>query len=313
MKIMERKILVAVDGSVYSRNEIHYLERLFDGLDTVNFHFIRIISVSSLPPGSEWVNELDRMSMLSPEARKKFAASTQFMKDVVSQLTRRGFSAERITTSVRVSRVGVADDLVSEARKGMYDALLVGRRGIGKIGEMVMGSVSGSMLEKCFDIPLWVIDGQVNSRKFFVPVDGTLHCLRAVDHLSYILQDNPHAEITLFHSEAMMAHKDTDPPDVFHEQWGKEWCDEHIDHPDAIFHAPEQILLENGFPAERISRLEKKIGVDPARDIIKQAVKLDEGTIVMGRRGHNDPKGFMGGVSDRVMRSAEKVAVWLVS
>ena len=310
---MERKILVAVDSSVYSRNEIHYLERLFEGLDDISFHFIRIISVSSLPPGSEWVDELSRMSMLSPEARKKFAAATQYMKDVVSQFVRRGVSAERITTSVRVSRVGVADDLVYEARKGMYDALLVGRRGIGKISEMVMGSVSGSMLEKCFDIPLWVVDGQVNSRKFFVPVDGTLHCLRAVDHLSYILQDNPHAEITLFHSEALMAHKDTDPVDVFHEQWGKEWCDEHIEHPDAIFHAPEQILLENGFPSERISRLEKKMGVDPARDIINLAVKLDEGTIVMGRRGRNDPKGFMGGVSDRVMRSAEKVAVWLVS
>ncbi len=310
---MERKILVAVDGSVYSMNEIHYLERLFEGLDTINFHFIRIISVSSLPPGSEWVDELDKMSMLSPEARKKFAAATQDMKNIVSQLTRRGVSAENITTSVRVSRVGVADDLVHEARKGMYDALLVGRRGIGKIGEMVMGSVSSSMLEKCFDVPLWVVDGQVNSRKFFVPVDGTLHCLRAVDHLSYILQDNPHAEITLFHSEALMAHKDTDPADVFHEQWGKEWCDEHIDHPDAIFHAPEQILLESGFPSERISRLENKMGIHPARDIIKLAMKLDEGTIVMGRRGRNDPKGFMGGVSDRVMRSAEKVAVWLVS
>ena len=310
---MERKILVAVDGSVYSMNEIHYLGRLFEGLAEISFHLVRIVPASSLPPGSEWVNEVDKMNMLSPEVRNKFGAATEYMKSAVSQLTRRGVSAERITTSVRVSRVGVADDLVYEARKGMYDALLVGRRGIGKIGEMVMGSVSSTMLEKCFDVPLWVIDGKVNSRKFFVPVDGTLHCLRAVDHLSYILQDNAHAEITLFHSDALMAHKDPDLPEAFHEQWSKEWCDEHIDRPDAVFHAPEQVLLENGFPAERIRRHEKKMGVDPARDIIKLAVKLDEGTIVMGRRGRNDPKGFMGGVSDRVMRSAGKVAVWLVS
>lgn len=310
---MKRKILVAVDGSGYSLNEIQYLSRLFENLDDVFFHLLQIVRGSSMPPGSEWMDDLDKMSMLSPEAQKRLQAATRYMKDAALQLQRRGVAREQISTSVQIARASVADDLIGEARKGVYDALLVGRRGIGKIGELFMGSVSTTLLEKCFDVPIWVVDGKVNSRKFFVPVDGTLHCLRAVDHLGFILKNNPYAEVTFFHSEALMAHKDVDPAENFHEQWGREWCDEHVEHEDAIFHAPEQVMIDNGFPLERIKRLEKKIGLHPARDIIMLAVKQDQGTIVMGRHGRNAPTGFMGSVSHRVMASAEKVAVWLVS
>ena len=309
---MERKILVAVDGSPYSLNQINYLGRLFADTDELKFDFIQIVSAGSLPPGTEWMDELDKMSMLSPETRKRLAGSHQYMKEIPERLARRGIRPEQITTSVRLARNGIAADLAHEARKGLYDALFVGRRGIGKIGELVMGSVSSSILEKCFDVPVWVVDGEVNSRKFFVPVDGTLHCLRAVDHLAHILQNNLSAEITLFHSEAMLAHKDVDPLEVFFPQWGEEWSREHLAGPDAVFHGPEQILRESGFPEEKITRLEKKIGLDPARDIVRLAIKLDEGTIVMGRRGPEDHKGIMRGVSDRVMLAAEQIAVWLV-
>jgi nucleotide-binding universal stress UspA family protein len=309
---MERKILVAVDGSPYSLNQINYLGHLFAGVDELKFDFIRIVSTGTLPPGTEWMDELDKMSMLSPQVRTKLTQSHQYMKDVPEQLSRRGINPENITTSVRLARNGIAADIAHEARQGMYDAVLIGRRGIGKIGEMVMGSVSTSVLEKCFGVPVWVVDGEVNSRKFFVPIDGTLHCLRAVDHLAYILQNNFSAEITLFHSDAMLAHKDVDPIEVFFEQWGEEWSREHLSGSDAIFHGPEQILLESGFPGENITRLEKKIGLDPARDIVRLAVKMEEGTIVMGRRGPEDRKGIMQGVSDRVMMAAEHVAVWLV-
>ncbi len=309
---MERKILVAVDGSPYSLNQINYLGRLFADTADWKFDFIRLVSAGGLPSGSEWMDDLDKMSLFPPQIRKQLAGATQYMKEVTEKLVRRGIRAEQISTIVRLARDTIVADIVHEARTGMYDAVFIGRRGIGKIGELVMGSVSTSVLEKCFGLPVWVVDGDVNSRKFFIPVDGTLHCLRAVDHLAYILQNNVKAEITLFHSEAMMAHKDVDPVELFFEQWGEEWSREHLTGPDAIFHGPEQILRESGFPGEHISRLEKKLGLDPARDIVKLAVKRKEGTIVMGRRGPDARKGIMRGVSDRVMRAAEQVAVWLV-
>lgn len=309
---MERKILVAVDASPCSLNQINYLGRLFADMDKLKFDFLRIVSAGSLPPGSEWLDELDKKSMLSPQTRQLMSKSNQYMRDIIGQLSRRGIKPEQIATSVQLARNGIAADLVNAARQGMYDAIFIGRRGIGKLGELVMGSVSTSILEKCFNVPLWVVDGEVNSRKFFVPVDGTIHCLRAVDHLAYILQDNPFAEITLFHSDAMLAHKDVDPVELFFDQWGVEWSRRYLSGPDAIFRGPEQVLAESGFPGENINRLEKKIGLDPARDIVKLALKRGEGTIVMGRRSPGDHKGIMRGVSDRVLLGAEQIAVWLI-
>jgi nucleotide-binding universal stress UspA family protein len=208
--------------------------------------------------------------------------------------------------------MGISQDILQEARKGRYDALVIGRRGIGKIEELFMGSVSSSILEICHDTPVWIIDGKVNSRKFLVPIDGTFNSLNAVDHLAYMLASNPGAEVTLFHSAALLAGKTTADPKEFHEKWGKEWCDQHLDRPDSLFHAPRQLLVESGFPENNIFWLETFKGIDPSRQILRQALIDDFGTIVIGRRGSEVEKGVFKRVSDRILYMAEEVAVWIV-
>ncbi|MFA6899320.1 MAG: universal stress protein, partial [Desulfurivibrionaceae bacterium] len=223
-----------------------------------------------------------------------------------------GIAEEQVHTSVRLSQRNVAHDIIHEARQGKYDALLIGRRGIGKLEEMIMGSVSATILEKCHDIPLWIIDGQVNSCKFLVPVDGTCHSLKAIDHLGFILADNPCAEVTLFYSKALLGSHPTIEPKDFYAIWGEAWCETHLRRPDSLFHAPKQLLIDAGFPAERIFWQETFMGIDPSRQILRQAMIDDFGTIVMGRRGEEVSKGIFRGVSDRVLLMAEEVAIWII-
>jgi nucleotide-binding universal stress UspA family protein len=308
---MERKILVAIDGSVFSSNSIAYLGRLFHGQDNISLHLFSAIPAGPLPMGHELLEETDLLTTIGPEVQRKFAAARQYIDNTRNRLTRTGMKPERLTSDIQLSRQAVAHNIIHEARHGLYDALVVGRRGLTKIEELIMGSVSKTVLEKCHYTPIWVIDGHITSDKFLVPVDGTVHTLRAVDHLAFIMQGNPSIDITLFHSNAMFAGKPE--PDIrqFHAQWDPHWCNEHI-RADDIFHAPEQILRENGFAADKIHRYKTNIGMYVSRQILRQALIDDFGTIVMGRRAEDVKKGIFGSTSGKVAAMIENEALWLV-
>lgn len=309
---MERKILVAVDGSSYSNNTLNYLGRLFAPVGEMKLHLLSLVSCASLPPGKEWLGELELMNSMPPEAQRRLRSAKSYMQSATSRLEKLGIPAERITTEVRLARSTVADDILHEGRKGMYDAIVVGRRGLSKLGEMVMGSVSASLFEKAHNVPLWIIDGKVDSRKFLVPIDGSFCSLMAVDHLSHILAGSHHCQITLFHSTAMLSTVRTLDPQDLYDRWGRAWCEDHLGRPDSLFHAPKQILVESGIPEEHIGWLHTAKGIEAARQILRQAMIDDYGTIVIGRRGEDVKKGLFRGVSDRVVLMGEEVAIWIV-
>lgn len=309
---MKKKILVAVDGSYCSLNEIRYLSKLFGGHDDIAVHLLSIVS-GSLPPSTEWLNEEDKMNMLSPEGRKKTNLTKKFLREESAFLAHHGLSENQITSAMQFSRLGVANDLIHEMRKGSYDALVIARRGLGKLQELVLGSVTTTILEKCFNVPIWIIDGEIDSRRFLIPVEGSWRTLKAVDHLSFMLGNVADIEISLFHSVSWLTPKKSLESDKFHEIWGKEWCEEHLCRPDAIFHGPEQLLRENGFDMEKVCRIEVSRGPVAALDIILELRDKKYGTIVMGRRGPDEPKGIFGGVSGQVLRTVNDVAVWLVN
>ncbi|MFZ5775484.1 MAG: universal stress protein [Thermodesulfobacteriota bacterium] len=311
---MQRKVLVAVDGSPYSTNSLRYLGQLFHHLDEIHIDLLGLTPVgASSTAAREWLTDQELLNVASPTARKAMVAMNKYMDQARETLQRLGIAPEQIHTEVHPTHFGIADDILHTARKGKYDALLIGRRGIGKLEELIMGSVSAAILEKCHDVPLWIIDGQVNSCKFLVPVDGSVNALRAIDHLGFMISDNPCAEVTLFYSQALLASQPQIDPTEFHALWGKEWCDTHLTRADSLFHAPKQLLIESGFPEARIQWLQTFKGIDPSRQILRQALVDDFGTIVLGRRScHSTEKGLLRGVSDRVLLMAEQVAVWIV-
>lgn len=310
---MEKKILVAVDGSFCSLNEVHYLGQMFEGARDVFLHLVCIVPAGQLPVGSDWLDDKDRKNLLSPDAQKQFVDAEEHLKLAVHHLLRHGFSKEQLTTSVELSRAGVAADLVKMARSGYYDALLVGRRGIGRLHALILGSVTRTILEKCWDIPIWVVDGHVDSRKILVPVDGSSHILKAVDHLGFIFKGIAGVEITLFHSSGLFSKRSEQKMEQCELLFGAEWCRENLLTDDYIFHGPEQILREAGFDMANVHRREDSRGLEAARDIALQASHNNFGTIVMGRRDPDVRKGVLGGVSDRLLANTRDVAIWLIN
>jgi nucleotide-binding universal stress UspA family protein len=310
---MKRNILAAVDGSVFSFNALRYLSHLFTDLEDIFVHLLYIVPTGFQSPDRGWLDDFELMCRIGPKARGLLAKGKRFMEEAVLQLGRRGIAPEQVTTTVRPARGGIAADILFEARNGLYDALLIGRRGIGKLEEMFMGSVSAAIVDTCFDLPIWIVDGKVNSRRFLLPVDGTFNSLKAADHLGFILKDNPYAEITLFHLAALFADEAKKiNRQALHEIWGEEWCMAHLEKDDSLYSAPEQLLLEHGISPSRIKRFSKDGGISAPKHILRRSVIDKHGTIVIGRRGKHVKKGILKGVSENVLRMANGVAVWIV-
>jgi nucleotide-binding universal stress UspA family protein len=309
---MEKKLLIAVDASIYSTNTLHYLERLFANVGDIRFHLLSVITCNPSETAREWFDELELMNMLSKEAQKRYASARRYLHSAVERLGRNGISPDHVTTEVKISATSPGAEILSVARKGYFDALIIGRRGVSKLEELIMGSVSTTLLEKSHDVPVWIVDGQVDSRKFLVPVDGSHFTLQALDHLCFILQGNPYAEITLFHSSAMFSQKQELKMDYCPRFLKGEWCENHRDDKELYFLAPRQMLINSGLPPDRIHRLETKKGMYPSRQIVRQALIDGYGTIVMGRRSKEMKKGVFGSVTEKVLAMSVNTAIWVV-
>ena len=312
---MERKILVAVDQSRYCQKILAYLCELFHQQPEIKFHLLTIVSHSTSQTAKDWLDQKDLLSTVDNVTRKRFIACKSHMANANKKLLTCGFSEEQIEASVRFSQQSVVGDIIHEAQRGLYDAIIIGKKDLSRLERMVVGSVSAEILKKNNGLPIWVASGDIKTRKILVPVDCSLPTLTAVDHLAFIIKDNPRVEITLFHSCSLLASEEITPKEHFHEKWGKDWCDKHLQgDDDGHFHfsAPEQILKEAGVPPERVKHLESKSGVEPGQMIVHHVKKDGFGTIVMGRRHKDISKGIFQGVSDRVLANVSDVAIWIV-
>ena len=124
------KILLAVDGSEYTKKMLAYLTT-HDELFSTN-------NRSQLPPraraavGKEMVDSYHR-----DEAEKVLSPVTQF-------LLRHGIDAKT------VAKVGHAGETISKtADSGKFDLVVMGSHGHGTLGNLVMGSVATQVLAHC--------------------------------------------------------------------------------------------------------------------------------------------------------------------
>lgn len=243
---------------------------------------------------------------------KKEISARRYLHKATEILTESGIKPERIETSIKPSGYAIAAGIQQTAASKMMDSIVVGRRGLNGVSEMLMGSVSTSLFRKHHTTPLWIIDGEIEAEDFLVPVDGSPHSLMAIDHLCHILNKRTDIRICFYHCSALFGKTTQYKPEQFYHKWDKEWCDTHLNGGDSLFNGPRQLLLEAGIPEKQIKILPQTSDIEEAHGIIRQAKKQNCGTIVMGRRGAGVAKGLFGGVSDRTIKNVQDMALWVV-
>ena len=306
---MEKTILVAIDGSVYSANSLDYLARLFAADSSLRVHLLAV--APSGGAGKEWMFDVDPHRSPTAGSDQRTQKAGRHLREATERLQRGGFPADRILSSVRVATGGIAATIRDEAERGSYDSLVIGRRGLGAVGGMLFGSTSGDLVEKCQRVPLWIVDGSVTEHRFLLAVHCQPASLKAADHLGFILKDHPNAAICLYHSDSVFGKQSPARAEAFHAQWGREWCDRHLDIDNFLFYAHAQVLMDNGVSRQRITQLPVQMHLDVGSDLLRQARAHHCGTIVLGRRPRGGGAGQFKGVSDKAVKQAENLAVWL--
>ena len=138
------KILVAVDGSSFTKRMLAYLAAHEDWLGT--HHEYTVLNVApALPPRATAV--LDKSLLkgyYADEAEKVF-------KPIRSFFDKQGIKASY------VAKIGSAGDVIADvANKGKFDLLMMGSHGHGTLGKLVLGSVSTKVMAHC-ETPVLII------------------------------------------------------------------------------------------------------------------------------------------------------------
>ena len=131
------KILVAVDGSPYTKRMLGYLAAHDEWLGAQNT-FTVLTVVPAVVPRAAAVLAKDVLKAHYEEEAEKV------LKPIRSFLAKKGLPVEF------VSKTGAAAEVIAAlADKGRYDILMMGSHGHGSLRNLVLGSVATRVLAQC--------------------------------------------------------------------------------------------------------------------------------------------------------------------
>jgi nucleotide-binding universal stress UspA family protein len=131
------KILVAVDGSRYSKRMLAYLAAHDEWLG--KHHAYTVLTVAA-PMPARVATAVPREVLRTYHAEE----AERVLKPIRAFFARQGLRAEFMT------KVGaVAETIAAVADKGKFDLLMMGSRGHGMLGNVVLGSVATKVIAAC--------------------------------------------------------------------------------------------------------------------------------------------------------------------
>ena len=284
------RILVATDGSDPAAIG---LEQARD-LATLAHGEIRIVAV--LPPAAElfggaWPAEV----MIDPEPIEQ--AATQQLEERLRQEVERTPADLRPTAVLRRGRP--ADEIVTEATTWAADVIVVGSRGHGPLGSILLGSVSEEVVDRS-PIPV-LVARRPRTRRLVVAVDGSPAANAGID---FIARDS-----TFQGLDAVVV--DVAAPGY---PWLMGMGVADAETVQQALDATEATRAEERAAGNRATRILQEAGLraesrhrdgDPADEIVRIAAELDADLIVIGSRGRTGlTRLVLGSVARQVLRHA---------
>ena len=310
---MEKKILLPLDQSSESKNAVKYAARKSSTVNKLNFVLLHVEPMVSSYLKEEARKNNKVRKELELRLKKNHKKAIQLLEPHKEEMVRLGISPDSIKIVSLQRKLGLAKDIIDYAQEQSLDAILVGRRGKSKLQELFMGSTTANLVDNSRVVPIWIVDGKVTSDRILLAVDGSEQSLKILDHVIYLVGDNPNTFLTLYHIE-------TRGPDynlVSYDEEKSDALEKVIDQEDEVYigeyHAKGAQMLEDAGIGKdryeiRIVKRRRNIG----NAILKKAEKDNYGTIVIGRSGVGKSF-FMGSVSRYVISRAVNRAVWLVT
>jgi nucleotide-binding universal stress UspA family protein len=206
---------------------------------------------------------------------------------------------------------GITRSILAESRKG-YDAVVVGRRGLGKVEGLLLGSVSTKVVQGVDRVPVWIVGRGEPSPKMLIAVDSSENSRKAVNAAAPFAAETG-GEIALCHVvRKFFAGFGSQAPSAFEEIENqlKKSLRSKIQ---SMFDEYAKCLETAGVSPARIRTVCSIGSPSRAAEILSTAREGGYGTIVMGRRGISMVQEFlMGRVTNKVLNGADELTVWVV-
>jgi nucleotide-binding universal stress UspA family protein len=184
---VKKKILLAVDDSIYSKYAIVYAAKMASITSQLHYTLFHVLPTISQYLLDEAKTDFKAKVELKKIMQKNQEKALQFLNNYKEQMVKMGIKEDRIDIIAQPKMLGMARDVLEHAQKGLYDAICIGRRGLTRLQATFSGSVTKKLLQHSQFIPVWVVDGEVESKKVMAAMDGSESSLRAVDHLCFML------------------------------------------------------------------------------------------------------------------------------
>ncbi len=307
------KILLAVDGSNQSLEAVRYTGQRFSPqkIEVVLLHVL-----SSIP---EFFYDLGKEPK-APQGTRTLRGWEMALKDSLNEFMGKAHQilidahipGNAISIDMHERREGIARDIISESHQG-YSAVVVGRTGLSKFEDFIIGSVASKLIERLAHVSVCVVGGKPGPGKILLALDESENARRAVDFVSNIFA-RPGSEVTLFHVFRGINVLEQGYETRVSPRFKEELIDAGRREIEGLFEVYRRELTEGGFDSAGVTT--KLItGVrSRSRAIVEEAKKGGHGTIVVGRRGLSKIQEFIAGrVSSKVVQLATEHAVWVVN
>lgn len=288
---LERHLLVTVSEDTAHQYGLRFVGSFLHARVSLK---VTLFYVAPLPPQA-----YGKPEFLAPEHVDLTDRTTEMrgrhaLEKAAKTMAAMGLPEDRIRTRFKFREYSTAQDILTEAHRGLYDAVVLGHRGISSLEQFWNPSLGRSLLDSQFAVPLWVCRRPDYSRRHvLLCVDGSGPSLCMVDHAGFILAQEEEHHVTLFSVQTPNLEDET--------------VTGHI------FGLARKTLLANGLPAERI-QTKAVSSSDTAAAILAEAQEGRYAAVAMGRTGRSHgflKRIFLGSVSTTVFNQLEGAVLWV--
>lgn len=307
---MHNKILIAIDGSIHSKNATAYAADLFKNNTKVTFTLINIQPIISQYLLDEARCDAEAYAELHKVMDKNKIESENLLITEKALLVQLGVDEQRIELISRPRMLGQVKDILEYAYRHRFDTLVIGRRGLTRLQTMFMGSTSAKIMEHAATLPIWIVDGKVTLDKALIALDASETSMRIIDYLAQMLSGNTQARLCFFHVQldAKDAHYSNAEmnPSLFNliERTEKNWREQ-------FWPMAARRLQAAGIGDSQIKLINIKQKGRISKAIMEQIEAANYDTVVIGRSGSGNSF-YFGRVARYIAERVTDRALWLV-
>lgn len=284
---MDRHFLVTVSEHKSAIHGIRFAGHFFADKSSIKSTFF--YSSPKAPEAWKGENHADALNMKLGQQRKSADTASQVLESAVSESVKLGFPKENLFQKAQDRVFTKVADIINEGEKGSYDAVVLGRRGMGMLEEAFDESVSKSLFDEKLSFPLWLCrSSDPNRLHVLFHADGSQTSFTMADHVGFMLCAENRHRVDILPTEAVSRDPEA--------QAG------YMD-----------IFKNHGLEGERISWLSPPKG-NLAGFILEAVDREAYAAVALGRSNPNQSmltRLFKGPVCSRLFKDLSNAALWV--